>query len=168
MDVKDLKGAVLASSVYIDGKQAAVNATLTLPEVTPATVEIMAAGGTVEVPVFTKLEAMEASITLQGINGDVLDMLTPDRHRLTCNLVQQSVGADASKAEHVKAVLVVIPKTLPSIEATYGEASETEITFSVLAYKLTVGGKKVLHVDPVKGYYYVNGTNYGKDITKLI
>lgn len=168
MDIKDLKGAILASSVYIDGKQAAVNAALTLPEITPSTVEIMAAGGTIEVPVFSKLEAMEASITLQGINGDVLDQLTPERHWLTCNLVQQSVGADASKAEHVKATLIVIPKTVPSIEATYGEASETEITFSVLAYKLTVDGKVRLHVDPVKGYYKVNGKNYGKEITSLI
>lgn len=168
MDVKDLKGAVLASSIYIDGKQVAVNATVTLPEITPATVEVMAAGGTIEMPVFSKLEAMEAAVTLQGINGDVLKMLTPERHRLTCNIVQQSVGADSSKAEHVKANMEVIPKTVPAIEATYGEASETELTFAVLSLKLSVGGKVVLHVDPVKGIYKVNGTNFTKAITSMI
>lgn len=168
MQVKDMKGAILASSVYLGGKQIAVNASLTLPEVTPATVEVMAAGGTIELPVHSKIEAMEASITLQGINGEALGLLTPERKRLTANLVQQSVGADSSKAEHVKATLEVVPKTVPSIEATYGEASETEHTFSVLSYKLSVAGKVVLHVDPVKGIYKVNGTDYAKDIKAML
>ena len=168
MDIKDLKGAVLASSIYIDGKQVAVNATITLPEITPATTEVMGAGGTIELPVFSKLEAMEASITLPGINGDVLKMLSPERHTLTANIVQQSVGADKSKAEHIKATLEVVPKTVPAIEATYGEAAETEHAFSVLSYKLAVGGKVVLKADPVKGIYKVNGRDYMNDIKKMI
>jgi P2 family phage contractile tail tube protein len=168
MDIKDLKGAVLASSVYLDGEQSAVNATITLPEVTPATVEVTAAGGTIELPVFTKLEAMEATLAVNGVNGGILKKLTPERHRLTCNIVQQSVGADASKAEHVKASLEVVPKTIPAIEATYGEAAEQEITFSVLSYKLSIAGKVVLKIDPVKGIYKVNGKDYSKEITAMI
>lgn len=168
MDVKDLKGAVLASSVYLDGKQIAVNATLSLPAITPSTTEVTAAGGVVELPVFTKLEAMEATLTLPGINSETMKLMTPERKQLTANIVQQSVGAESSKAEHVKASLVVVPKSLPGIEATYGEASESEHTFSVLSYKLSVGGKVIIHVDPVKGVYKVNGKDYSKEITALI
>ena len=57
---------------------------------------------------------------------------------------------------------------MPAIEATYGEAAETEHAFSVLSYKLAVGGKVVLKVDPVKGIYKVNGRDYMNDIKKMI
>lgn len=168
MDIKDMKGAIMASAVYIDGVQVAVNATLSLPEITPATIEVLAAGGTLELPVYSKVEAMEASLTLQGVNGEAIKLMTPERHRLTANLVQQSVGTEKNKAEHIKATLEVMPKTFPAIEATYGEAMELEHTYSVLSYKLAVGGKVILHVDPVKGIFKQNGKDYAKEITAMI
>ena len=168
MNVKDIKGEVMASSAYLDGKQIGVNLTMTLPGITPSTVEIVAAGGTIELPVYSKLEAMEASITLQGIHGDVIKKLTPERHNLTVNIVQHSVGADKSKHEHIKAHLEVVPKEMPGIESTFGEQTETELPLSVLSYKLIVDGKVVLHVDPIKAIYKVNGKNYAKDYTSKI
>lgn len=169
MKVTALKGAVLATSVYSGGSQIGVNVTISLPEVTPATTEVTAAGGTLELPVLNKLDAMEATVTKQGIGAAWLNALKPEPVDLIANIVQQSVSADGtSTPQHIKAYLRAVPKTIPAVEATYGEALEGDITFSVLSYKLTKDGKTYLHIDPVKGIYKVNGKDYAEQVRAMI
>lgn len=169
MNIKNLKGAVLASSVYCDGFQIAVNATINLPEVAPETTEVTAAGGTLELPVTSKISAMEASISKQGIDRDWLNALQQKPYDLIVNIVQQSVGADGTNTpEHIKAFLRVVPKAIPAIEASYGELMEQEISLAVLSYKLVVNGSTYFHIDPVKGIFKVNGKDYNADILSMI
>lgn len=169
MKVTSLKGAVLATSIYSGGSQIGVNVTISLPEVTPSTTEVTAAGGTLELPVLTKLDAMEASLTKQGIDSEWLKALKPEPMDIIANIVQQSVAPDGtSTPQHIKAYLRAVPKTMPAIEATYGEAIEGEITFSVLSYKLTSDGSTFLHIDPVKGIYKVNGKDYAAKVKAMI
>lgn len=169
MKINNLKGAILATSVYSGGTQIGVNVSVTLPEVAPETTEVTAAGGSIELPVLTKLQAMEASVTKQGIDREWLQALTPEPQDLIANFVQQSVSPDGtSKPEHIKAFMRVVPKVIPGIEASYGEASENEITFSVFSYRLTVNGSTYLHADPVKGIYKVNGKDYMGGITSML
>lgn len=169
MKIEALKGAVQATSVYFNGKQLGVNASVTLPQPTPAIAEITAPGGTVEVPVHTKIDPMACTVTLMGVDKAWLQAITPEPGDLIINIVQTSVGADGvSKPEHIKAYIRAVRKTPPAIEATYGESMETEIEFSALSYKLTVDGTTYLHVDPVKGIYKENGTDYASKITAMI
>ncbi len=169
MKIQNLKGAILATSVYAGGTQIGVNIAGTLPEVAPETTEVTAAGGIIELPVLSKLQAMEASITKQGIDAAWLKALQPEPFDLIMNFVQQSVSPDGtSSIDHIKAFMRVVPKVIPGIEGTYGEASENEITFSVFNYRLTVNGSTYLHADPVNGIYKVNGKDYMSKITSML
>lgn len=169
MKIQELKGAILATSVYCGGVQIGVNVAVTLPEVLPETTEVTAAGGTVELPVYSKLQGMEATVTKQGIDKAWLKAVTPDPQDLIVNIVQQSVSPDGiSTPEHIKAFLRVVPKGSPGVEASYGEASENEIAYTVLSYRLTVNGSTFLHADPVKAIYEVNGKDYMGNIKSML
>lgn len=169
MRVQDLKGAVAATSVYFNGRQLAVNATVSLPNPTPTISEVTAAGGTVEIPVHSKIDPMECTITLHGVDKAWLNAITPEPGDLIVNIVQTSVSANGvSEPEHIKAYMRAVNKTEPGIEASYGENIEPELVFSVLSYRQTVNGETYRHFDPIKGIYKVNGKNYADKITAMI
>lgn len=169
MKIQELKGAILATSVYCGGVQIGVNVAITLPDVMPETTEVTAAGGVIELPVYSRLQGMECTVSKQGIDKAWLQAVTPDPQDLIANIVQQSVSPDGiSTPEHIKAFLRVVPKGAAGISATYGEASENEITYSVLSYRLTANGSTFLHADPVKGIYEVNGKDYMGNIKSML
>ena len=169
MKIQNLKGAILATSIYSGGKQIGVNLTITLPEVTPETTEANAAGGTIELPVCSKIAAMETTISKQGIAPEWLQTLSHDPVELIANIVQQSVSPDGtSSVDHIKVFMRAALKNIPGIEASYGETSENELVFSVLSYRLTVNGRTYLHADPVNGIYKVNGKDYMGEIKSLL
>ena len=68
----DLKGPILADTVYIDGKLVAKDVTITLPAVTPVTADFKAMG-TYTAPMTGQIEAMEAAITKIGIDLGLLE-----------------------------------------------------------------------------------------------
>lgn len=169
MKIQNLKGAILATSVYCGGKQIGVNVTITLPEVTPETTEANAAGGTIELPVCSKIAAMESTVSKQGVDPEWLQTLSHDPQELIANIVQQSVSPDGtSTTDHIKAFMRVALKSIPGIEASYGEASENELPFSVFSYRLVINGRTYLHADPVNAIYKVNGKDYMSKITSML
>lgn len=169
MKFQELKGACIASSVYAKGEQIGYNIPIKLPEVTPVIVEIQAAGGKLELPVWQQVEVMEASITKTGVSKEFLESLTPEPFDLISNVAQQSVSADGtSTAQHIKAFMRVIPKSAPGVEITAGEASENELPFTVLSYQLYVDGNKYLDIDVVKGVCWINGKDYSESIRSML
>lgn len=169
MNIQSLKGAVQATSAHVDGEQIGLNCTVRLPEATPAISEVTGAGGTIEVPTVTKIDPMEAGITVRGVSREWVDKLTPEPHRFVVNIVQQKVNVDgSSEPEHIKAIFKGIPKVFPSIEASYGESMELEITIAVHSYKLVVNGTTVRHIDPIKGIYKINGKDYADKVKAMI
>lgn len=170
MKIESLSGAVMATSVYAGSTQIGVNVAITLPEVTQATSEVTAAGGVINLPVPTKIDAMEVTISKQGLDKAWLATVKPATpFDLIANIVVQKMETDGSSSpSHIKAYLRVISGTVPSLAATYGETLESELAFSVLSYKLVVDGTTYLHVDPVKGLFSVSGTNYAEKITAML
>ena len=63
----DLKGPILADTVYVDGVLAAKDVTIALPPVNLVTADFKAMG-TYTAPLPGQIEAMEASITKIGID----------------------------------------------------------------------------------------------------
>ena len=68
----DLKGPILADTVYIGGTLVAKDVTISLPAVTPVTADFKAMG-TYTAPILGQIEAMEASITKIGIDLGLLE-----------------------------------------------------------------------------------------------
>ncbi len=169
MNIQNLKGAVMATSVYAAGVQIGVNVNVTLPTITPASAEVTAAGGTINLPVTSKIEAMECTVTKTGIDKAWLQAVKPEAFDLIVNIVQQNIAPDGKTTpEHIKAFMRVVPSAVNGLDASYGEVSENELTFSVLSYKLTVNGETYTHVDPVKGLFIVKGYDYNDDIKSML
>ena len=68
----DLKGPILADTVYIGGTLVAKDVTIALPAVTPVTADFKAMGS-YTAPILGQIEAMEASITKIGIDLGLLE-----------------------------------------------------------------------------------------------
>lgn len=169
MTFQDLSGAVIATSVYASGTQIAGNIPVKLPEITPKLVEITAAGGTLEIPVWQLIDAMESSISKTGLDKSYAQVITPEAFDLIINIVQQSVSADGTTTpQHIKAYQRVIPKSAPGLELTPGESGENEITFSVLSYQLYLDGSKVLDIDVPKGICFVGGKDYSEGVRNML
>ena len=127
----DLKGAVVADTVYDSGVLTAKDTSFTLPAISQMTADLNAMG-TMTVPIVGLLENMELSITKIGEDKGLGKMSKLDKHSFEFRWVQNVVKADGSTSpEGCKAFVRTFPPTaLPGIGAEIGSASENELTYT--------------------------------------
>ena len=87
-----ISGPVLADTVYCDNKLTARDVAISLPEVVPMTVDLPAMG-TFSMPVWQRLEHMEAGITKIGIDNGF-------RNRHRCQRQHQECGLQGIPARY--------------------------------------------------------------------
>ena len=112
----DLKGAVVADTVYDSGVLTAKDTSFTLPAISQMTADLNAMG-TMTVPIVGLLENMELSITKIGEDKGLGKMSKLDKHSFEFRWVQNVVKADGSTSpEGCKAFVRTFPPTaLPGI-----------------------------------------------------
>lgn len=164
----NIKGAVLANTVYKDGELVAKDVTVTLPNINYLTAEHKAMG-TVELPVLGQIEAMEAAVTKKGYDSGLAKLARPEAMNLEFRFVQDVIDSDnVSKPEGCKAFLRAVPKTLPGGDLEPGNVGDTQVTFAVTRYQLIVGGEELCLIDQLKGIQRIYGTDYAKSINSLL
>lgn len=164
----DLKGPILADTVYINGKLVAKDVTITLPSVNHMTADFKAMG-TLTMPMIGQIEAMEAAITKIGIDYGLRDMVKLESQTLEARFVQDVKTSDGtSKQEGCKAFLRVTPKTIPGLSIDPGNPSENEITFATSRYQLIVGGVEYWLIDQLNQILRIGGVDYCKNIRSLL
>lgn len=166
-DVVDITGTITGTSLYAGSKKPRLvgrNMTITLPEVTRVTAEFKTAGGAQEFPI-NLLEDMEASVSTQGVDGNMFLLTAPDLDMLEGRWKQQVMTAGGNfKEVGCKVFIGVHPVTLlPGAGLEVGSPSENDITYKVHSVKLIVDGVIVLHVDKITGKIDVLGKSYGTD-----
>ena len=146
----DLKGPILADTVYIGGTLVAKDVTIALPAVTPVTADFKAMG-TYTAPILGQIEAMEASITKIGIDLGLRNMMKLESKTIEIRWAQDVKQADGStKTEGCKAFLRCVSKGIPS------------------RYQLYVGGAEYWLIDQLNTILRVGGVDYAKDIRSLL
>lgn len=164
----DLKGPILADTVYDGGRLVAKDVTVTMPAVTPVTADFRAMG-TLTMPMLGQIEAMEAAITKIGIDLGLRSLVKLESKTLEFRWVQDVKTSDGStKAEGCKAFLRATPKTIPGLSIDPGNASENEITFAVSRYQLFVDGTEYWLIDQLNQIMRIGGTDYCKNIRSLL
>jgi hypothetical protein len=165
----DIKGAVVADTVYDDGKLVAKDTSFTFPAISLMTADLNAMG-TMTVPIVGLLENMELTITKIGEDKGLGILSKLDKHTLEFRWVQNVVTADgSSKVEGCKAFVRSFPPTsLPGIGVEIGSASENELTYSVNRVQIFVGGYEYLLVDRLSQILRVDGNDYMSEISKLL
>lgn len=162
------KGAILATSVYIDGLLCADDAEITPPDVEFMTTTLQASGE-LEVPLQGLINSMELTISTQGISNRMSKLAQPQMHKIVCNAVQQVIGIDGTVInEQVKYTFKGFGKKVPSTATKQGEASSQEYVVSVSSYKAVVGGEVITNVDKLTGDCTIHGVNYGIGVRVLL
>lgn len=165
---KDIPAAVIGSTVYSDGALAARNCTVTLPEVTPTTVEVPA-GGTIELPITGMTDAMEAAVTLGAPDDGFRSLCQMQSHEVEVRSALDVMGIDGTKRQvGLKAFMTAYAKTIPGISLELASASENELTLGVVRYQLFWDGEEVLLIDQLNNIFKVGGTDYAKDLAALL
>ena len=164
----DLKGPILANTVYNDGNLVAKDVSITLPAITPASADFKAMG-TMSMPILGQIEAMEAAITKIGIDFGLLSLVKFESKTLEFRWVQDVKKSDGStETEGCKAFLRVMPKTIPGLGLEPGSTSEGELTFAVSRFQLFVGGKEYWLIDQLNQIMRIDGKDYCKSIRSLL
>ena len=164
----DMKNAVLADTCYCDNKLAAKDVAVTLPAVNFLTTEVNAMG-TMDVVLPGLIEAMEAAITKIGIDVGLGQMLTPKKHSFEFRWAQNVLKSNGNtEPEGCKAFITGVPKGIPGASLEIGSNIENEVTIGVTRYQLYCGGTEILCIDRLSQICRINGTDYYKNISKLL
>lgn len=165
----DKASAIVANTVYTDGRLVARDVATSLPEISHVTAEINA-GGPTDIPITSWIEAMEASITLKGIDPVGIAWLgRQQRQNMEIRFVEDMMQIDGTKrVAGCKAFMTVIPKGIPALELELGEIPENEMTFSVIRYQLFVDNREMFCVDKFNNIFRVNGTDYSESIESML
>lgn len=155
-----ITGAVTGATVYIGGKLVARDCAITLPEITPMTAEVQAMG-TMTMPIWELLEAMEMTFNKIGVDQGFREALVPGVTAVEVRFTQTQTDATGkTKTIMCKAFCKGMTLSIPGISVEVGSASENEIPYSLTRYQLFANGAEAILVDRLAGKVRINGVDY--------
>lgn len=166
--ILDVKGPVVANSLYCDNTQVAKDVKFTLPEITFKTAEISSMG-TMTVPLLGLIENMETTITKIGLDTGFSKLNKLESLNLEYRWVQTSIDKNGTvKHEGCKAFVKTLPSNIPSVNVEPGSATEVEHKFTVTRLQIFVDGKEAMLIDRLNNLIVIDGTNYTTNINKML
>lgn len=158
--------ALLADKLLLNNTEIGRDWPMALPGITFQTID-MVAMGTQSFPIPFLLDAMEASVTSQGINANT--GLLSEGGDFEARFAQMAVNRFGGKRLYgCKAFFHGEPLTIPGFELNMGEATENEFTYAITKYRLLVDGKEMLNIDRVNNIIVLNGKDYSKEIEQYL
>ena len=164
----DIKGPVVADTVYADKQLVAKDVSFTLPGLEFMTADVQAMG-TMTVPLIGLLENMELSITKIGIDNGLRRMNRFEKQNFEFRWVQNVVKSDGSESvEGCKAFVRTMPGAFPETGVEIGSAPEGEVTYNVTRMQIYANGEEVVLVDRLSQILRINGKDYMTKINNLL
>lgn len=164
----DINGPVMANTVYVDGKLAAKDTSVTLPEIAFSTAEFKAAGP-LSLPIYSQIENMETTVHKGGIDFGLLSMLKLEPKTIEARFAVDILKSDATTvAIGAKAFLRVIPNKIPGLAGEPGTPIESDLTFTTTRYQLFVDGEEYWLFDKLAQKARVGGVDYYDSLSRLL
>lgn len=164
----EIKGPVVADTVYADNTLVAKDTAFTLPGIEFMTADVQAMGN-MSVPLIGLLENMELSITKIGIDKGLGRMNRLEKQNFEFRWVQNVVNSDGSTSvEGCKAFVRTMPGSFPETGVEVGSAPEHENTYNVTRMQIFANGVEILCVDRLSQILRINGKDYMKKINNLL
>lgn len=164
----DIKGPVVADTVYADNVLVAKDTTFTLPGLAFLTADVQAMGN-MTVPLIGLLENMELAITKIGIDNGLSRMNKLNKQNFEFRWVQNVVKSDGSTGvEGCKAFVRTMPGAFPETGVEIGSAPEQENTYNVTRMQVFANGEEILCVDRLSQILRINGVDYMTQINNLL
>lgn len=165
---QDIKGPVVADTVYSSNQLVARDVAFTLPGIEFLTADVQAMGN-MTVPLVGLLENMEISITKVGLDDGLRKLNKLEKQNLEFRWVQNVVKSDGTQTvEGCKAFVRTLPAATPEIGVEVGSAPEEEMTYNVTRLQIYVNGREFLTVDRLAGILRVDGKDYMSKINSLL
>ena len=164
----DIKGPVVADTVYADSVLVAKDVAFTLPGLEFVTADVQAMGNMTE-PLIGLLENMELAITKIGVDMGLSRLNRLQKQNLEFRWVQNVVKSDGTtKPEGCKAFVRTLPGALPELGVEVGSATEAESTFNVTRQQIYADGYEMMCVDRLSQILRVDGKDYMSTINNLL
>ena len=164
----DIKGPVVADTVYSGNTLVAKDTSFTLPGISFLTADVQAMGN-MSVPLIGLLENMELAITKIGIDKGLGSMNKLEKQNFEFRWVQNVVKADGSQAvEGCKAFVRTLPGSFPETGVELGSAAEQENTYNVTRMQIYANGEEIVCVDRLSQILRINGKDYYSEISSLL
>lgn len=164
----DIRGPVVADTVYANDVLVAKDTSFTLPGLSFLTADVQAMGN-MTVPLVGLLENMELAITKVGIDAGLSRMNRLEAQNFEFRWVQNLVAEDGTqKVDGCKALVRTLPAAVPEIGVEVGSASEHENTYNVTRMVVFINGVEILCVDRLSQILRVNGKDYMSEISSLL
>ena len=164
----DIKGPVVADTVYSDNTLVAKDTSFTLPGIEFLTADVQAMGN-MTVPLVGLLENMELSISKIGIDKVLRHMNRLQKQNFEFRWVQNVVKSDGSQSvEGCKAFVRTMPGSFPETGVEVGSAPEHENTYNVTRMQIYANGVEVVCVDRLSQILRINGVDYMSEINNLL
>lgn len=164
----DIKGPVVADTVYSNNTLVAKDVSFTLPGIEFVTADVQAMGN-MSVPLVGLMENMELSITKIGIDNGLSRMNRLEKQNFEFRWVQNVVKSDGSTTtEGCKAFLRTLPGSFPETGVEVGSASEHENTYNVTRMQIYANGEEIICVDRLSQILRINGKDYMGKINNLL
>lgn len=164
----DMKGPVVADTVYADNKLVAKDTTFTLPGIAFLTADLQAMGN-MSVPIVGLLENLELTISKIGMDAGLSRMNRLEKQNFEFRWVQNVVKSDGSMAvEGCKAFVRTMPGSFPEMGVEVGNATEHENTYNVTRMQIYVNGEEMVCVDRLSQILRINGKDYMKEVVNLL
>lgn len=163
-----ISGAVVADTAYMDGTLVARDLSITLPEVTPLTVDLPMLG-TFTMPMWTLFENMQLTVTKIGVDTGISKMIKPESINIELRGVHPIVNADSTtKNAKNKIFLKGISLGVPGFGWEIGSLSENEYNYSCIRYEYQLDGEQVFLIDRAAHQVRVNGKDYFAEIESFL
>ena len=164
----DIKGPVVADTVYADNVLVAKDTAFTLPGLEFMTADVQAMGN-MTVPLIGLLENMELAITKIGIDNGLGRMNRLQKQNFEFRWVQNVVKSDGSTTvEGCKAFVRTMPGATSELGVEVGSAPENENTYNVTRMQVYANGVEIMCVDRLSQILRVNGVDYMSKINNLL
>lgn len=164
----DLKGPIVADTVYDDGQLVARDVSYTIPGLELVTADLQAMG-TISVPLVGLFNNMELAITKIGVDLGLRRMNRLEKHNLEFRWVQNILKSDgAQTTEGCKAFIRSFPSALPEIGVEIGSSTEAELIHIVSRMQIYIGGEEYICVDRLSQILRISGKDYMSSIRNLL
>lgn len=164
--------SVINFAVYEDSVEYVGMATATLPNLSALVQTISGAGiaGNVEAPILGHYDAMTLGLSFRTTTSQSVKLSEPRRHNIDLRAAQQVEDPVAGevKVQHVKHILVVIPKTETGGSIAPATPTNGSGEYAVRYWATYIDGQRVREIDPLNFICYMNGVDYLADVRKAL
>ena len=161
-------GAVVADSVYLNGKIVGRDVEITLPAVEYATIEINAMG-TYEKPIPQLINHMAADFSQIDPGLWYANLKIGEENHIEARWVQNvSTPTGGTKNVGFKAFMRGEAASLPELGVVVGEKSEAPSSMGLSKYSVVRDGKELFCIDRWADVNRVNGKDLNKSINSML